>query len=262
MQQPRSPLQPSAPLPPPPLPPPARAGRASGTLALCSPSCLQCSFVKPAAAVQSHRWLSTTPSDEFNREMAALFGAPPGGDKPQGAGAAAAAAAEVASSSGGQLMSDVQDFNAELSGVLGAASEHEGNDASAAAAASSLSRQLAAAGGSAAGRAATPPSRPTSTSSSGGNCSIAGPYGSFAGSSSGSSSSDAGGRLTHVDAAGKAAMVDVSHVSGAVRQPASCVPHVLRCCLSQPLGLLTPADLCSLPLAHCLRRSGTRCGRQ
>lgn len=173
--------------------------------------------------------LSTTPSDEFNREMAAFFGAPPGGDEPQpghaGAGAVAAAAATLDSPSGGQLLCDVQDFNSELFGVLGAPpAQHEGTDVSSSAAAASLARHLAAAADGAAGQAAAAAGGPFSRSSSSDGSSRGSSYGSFASSStshsstSTSSSSDDGSRLTHVDAAGKAAMVDVSNVSEAVAQ--------------------------------------------
>lgn len=140
--------------------------------------------------------------------MAAFFGAPPASEEPRHGGAGAAATLG-SSSSGGQLLGDMQEFNAELVGVLGSVVEQqEGEDAPAAAAAS-LALQLAAAGSGGAGLQAAAASHQTMPSS--GRCgqSRGSMYGSVASSSS---SSDNGSRLTHVDPAGKAAMVDVSHV--------------------------------------------------
>lgn len=165
--------------------------------------------------VAARRLLCSTPSDDFNREMAEFFGMthPPGGSA---ASAGATASQPAAAAAGGQesgLVAEVQEFNAELFGVLGAPQQEDAAGAGQPQTVGQLAQRLAAAVGDgvqpAAGQAAAMQLSSRCSSSNGSFASSAG----AAAVSINSSDDGRNAKLTHVDATGRASMVDVSHVS-------------------------------------------------
>lgn len=196
-------------------------------------------WAAPAAAsmLAAQRRLCSTPSDDFNREMAEFFGVPdqPPQQPPQQQRAAPSSGARSPSSAagpsasegmqqGGELLPEVHEFNSELLGVLGPPPSGDpdapqAGAAGAAPAASPLAQQLAAAAGS---RLRASPRQYAAESGAAGELDAtawaAGGHGGSSFAAAGSGSGGSGAELTHVDASGKAAMVDVSQVSAPCRR--------------------------------------------
>lgn len=227
-----------------PLPPPAAAAR----LLTGPPASLQC-----AAPAPTHRVLSTTPSDEFNRELSKFFGAAPPSQQQQGS-AAAGLAPSAAAPGEAQLLADVSSVNAELFTFLGMPQQGAAEGGTAA----SLAQQLAALAGQATRAPAAAPAAAAPQTSTGGSSSNSS-LSSHASSGPAASSGGADQGLTHVDASGKAAMVDVSEVGAwCSARIAACrgMEHASRLCqreLEQAALNWKPACCCHAPPVHAPR---------